>query len=168
MHKNRGSKSFLSQLQFTAFPSSSWKNMSVASCTIAGGHHPHHDNLTSHSVSNFSSTSSSCYHRCNFPIMIRSISTVRPLSFILNRNSVAAAVSSSSSTRNISSSTSNDSGFTWDDVFQISQQRNVSSDLSGFFQKIKSCNRGRVNSSTSIISYIYQSQMCLSVFFIIP
>ncbi|KAL7587130.1 nudix hydrolase 20, chloroplastic [Lactuca sativa] len=132
--------------------------MSVASCTIAGGHHPHHDNLTSHSVSNFSSTSSSCYHRCNFPIMIRSISTVRPLSFILNRNSVAAAVSSSSSTRNISSSTSNDSGFTWDDVFQISQQRNVSSDLSGFFQKIKSCNRGREMRS-DFIPFVIEDQI---------
>ncbi|KAL4571554.1 hypothetical protein LXL04_018315 [Taraxacum kok-saghyz] len=115
--------------------------MSAAAWTIAGGH-PHHYHLSSHGVINFSSSSSSRYHRRNFPIMVRSTSTVRPLSFILNRNSVAAAVSSSSSTRNVSISITNDSTFTWDDVLQISQPRNVPSDLSGFFQKISLCNRG--------------------------
>ncbi|KAK7812861.1 nudix hydrolase 24, partial [Quercus suber] len=49
------------------------------------------------------------------------------------------------STRSVSVSHSNTYTFTWDDVVRISQPDSVphdSSDLSGFFQKVKICNRG--------------------------
>ncbi|XP_024967998.1 nudix hydrolase 20, chloroplastic-like [Cynara cardunculus var. scolymus] len=111
--------------------------MFTSACTVAGGQHSHY--LSSYCVGNL------CSHRRNFPIMISSISKIRSHSFTVNRNSVAAAaaVSSSSSTRNTNNSINDgSSSFTWDDVFQISESRHVSSDLGGFFQKINLCNRG--------------------------
>ena len=51
------------------------------------------------------------------------------------------------STHSVSVSAANTYTFTWDDVVRISQPDSVphdSSDLSGFFQKVKICNRGSV------------------------
>ena len=51
------------------------------------------------------------------------------------------------STQSVSVSPTNTYTFTWDDVVRISQPDSVphdSSDLSGFFQKVKICNRGSV------------------------
>ncbi|KAK9055069.1 hypothetical protein SSX86_026149 [Deinandra increscens subsp. villosa] len=105
--------------------------MPVASYAIAG-----------HGVRNFISSSSSSIHRHNFPFTVRSILKITPLYSPFNRNYAAAAVSSSSSTRDITNSIENAGNFTWNDVFEVSQSENGSSDLGGFFQKINLCNRG--------------------------
>uniref|UniRef100_A0A2P2JK23 Nudix hydrolase 20ic-like isoform X2 n=1 Tax=Rhizophora mucronata TaxID=61149 RepID=A0A2P2JK23_RHIMU len=57
----------------------------------------------------------------------------------LKYSSLSASVASSTIT------TSSSGGFTWDDAVRVSQPEyapDSSSDLSGFFQKIKLCNRG--------------------------
>ncbi|KAI3771548.1 hypothetical protein L6452_02713 [Arctium lappa] len=118
--------------------------MFTSACTVVGGgHHSHY--LSSHAVGNFSS------HRPNSPIMISSISKIT-----FNRNSVAAAASS---TRNINNSINNaSSSFTWDDVFQISRWPDVSSDLGGFFHKINLCNRGSERRS-DFIPFVIEDQV---------
>ncbi|XP_052182167.1 nudix hydrolase 20, chloroplastic-like isoform X2 [Diospyros lotus] len=74
----------------------------------------------------------------------------RPLNFVfhvLSRNSAnisrTAAVSGS--------------GFTWDDVFEVARSENRSSDLDGFFNKIKLCNRGS-DKQTKFIPFVTEDQ----------
>ncbi|XP_071723864.1 nudix hydrolase 20, chloroplastic-like isoform X2 [Rutidosis leptorrhynchoides] len=103
--------------------------MSIAASTITSGHHYHHH---SHHQINTNLLNSS------FPVMIPNRLKLAPLSITLNRNYVVPPISSTTNTttNSIENSTTN---FTWNDVFQISQ---LSSDLTGFFHKINSCNRG--------------------------
>uniref|UniRef100_A0A251UNM5 Putative NUDIX hydrolase domain-like protein n=1 Tax=Helianthus annuus TaxID=4232 RepID=A0A251UNM5_HELAN len=121
--------------------------MSVSPYTIAGN-----------GVRNLYSSSSSYIHRHNCPLTISTILKTTPLSFPLNLSYVTAAVTPSSSTRNISKPIENCSSFTWDDVFQVSQSHNGSWDLGGFFQKINLCNRGSENRS-DFIPFVIEDQI---------
>ncbi|KAK7841705.1 nudix hydrolase 20 [Quercus suber] len=65
------------------------------------------------------------------------------------------------STRSVSVSPSNTYTFTWDDVVRISQPDSVphdSSDLSGFFQKVKICNRGSEKQS-EFLPFVIEDQI---------
>nr|XP_023916737.1 nudix hydrolase 20, chloroplastic-like [Quercus suber]POF25545.1 nudix hydrolase 20, chloroplastic [Quercus suber] len=65
------------------------------------------------------------------------------------------------STRSVSVSLSNTYTFTWDDVVRISQPDSVphdSSDLSGFFQKVKICNRGSEKQS-EFLPFVIEDQI---------
>ncbi|KAM0041159.1 putative thiamine diphosphokinase [Helianthus debilis subsp. tardiflorus] len=116
--------------------------MSVSPYAIAGN-----------GVRNLYSSSSSYIHRHNCPRTISTILKTRPLSFPLNPSYLTAAVTPSSTTRNI-----NCSSFTWDDVFQVSQSHSGSWNLGGFFQKINLCNRGSENRS-DFIPFVIEDQI---------
>lgn len=74
------------------------------------------------------------------------------------------ARSSIKSTRSASLSTAG--SFTWDDVIRISQPESSPddpSDLKGYFEKIKFCNRGSVKSYSQPLLYIFLSPKRSSV-----
>ncbi|KAK2978230.1 hypothetical protein RJ640_024263 [Escallonia rubra] len=56
------------------------------------------------------------------------------------------------------SSRSNNS-FTWNDVFQVTQSEDVSSDLQGFFDKIKLCNRGSDNKQCEFMPFLIEDHV---------
>ncbi|KAF3962223.1 hypothetical protein CMV_013234 [Castanea mollissima] len=65
------------------------------------------------------------------------------------------------STQSVSVSVSATNTFTWDDVVRISQPDSVphdSSDLSGFFQKVKICNRGSEKQS-EFLPFVIEDQI---------